>query len=146
LLTDLKTLAPTAKGAVMLKRRTVLIAAAAVSIAALDPALAMDPRPFNNEAFADAQKAGRPILVWIHASWCPTCKAQTPILSELTADPKFKNLAYFVVDFDSQKDLVERFGARMQSTLVAFKGSKEEGRSVGDTNRASIEALLNKTL
>jgi len=130
----------------MLSRRSVLIAAAAASIFALDLALAMSPQPFDAKAFADAQKAGRPILVAIHASWCPTCKAQTPILSELTADPKFKNLAYFVVDFDSQKDLVERFGARMQSTLVVFKGNTEEGRSVGDTNRASIEALLNKTL
>ena len=128
----------------MLSRRTLLIAAAVASIFALDTALAMSPQPFDAQAFADAQKAGRPILVAIHASWCPTCKAQTPILSELTADPKFKNLAYFVVDFDSQKDLVERFGARMQSTLVVFKGNKEEGRSVGDTNRVSIEALLNK--
>jgi thioredoxin len=130
----------------MLTRRIVLVAAAAAGIVALDPALAKDPQPFNNEAFADAQKAGRPILVWIHASWCPTCKAQTPILSELTADPKFRNLVYFTVDFDSQKDLVQRFGARMQSTLVAFKGSSEAGRSVGDTNRATIAALLNKTL
>jgi thiol-disulfide isomerase/thioredoxin len=129
----------------MLSRRFLLIAAAA-SIFSLDPAFAMSPQPFNAQGFADAQKAGRPILVAIHASWCPTCKVQTPILSELTADPKFKNLAYFIVDFDSQKDLVERFGARMQSTLVVFKGNKEEGRSVGDTNRASIEALLNKTL
>src|SRR6516165_7101428 len=130
----------------MLSRRFLLTAAAAASIFALGPTLAMNPRPFDVQAFTDAQKAGRPILVAIHASWCPTCKVQTPILSELTADPKFKNLAYFVVDFDSEKDLVERFGARMQSTLIVFKGNKEEGRSVGDTNRASIEALLNKTL
>ena len=27
---------------------------------------------------------------------------------------------------------------RMQSTLIAFKGEKEVGRSVGDTQRASI--------
>jgi thiol-disulfide isomerase/thioredoxin len=128
----------------MLSRRFLLTAAAAASIFALGPTLAMNPRPFDVQAFTDAQKAGRPILVAIHASWCPTCKVQTPILSELTADPKFKNLAYFVVDFDSEKDLVERFGARMQSTLIVFKGNKEEGRSVGDTNRVSIEALLNK--
>ena len=82
----------------------------------------------------------------IHASWCPTCKAQAPILSELRADPKFKNLAYFVIDFDSQKDLVNRFGARMQSTLIAFKGDKEEGRSVGDTKRDSIYALVGKSI
>jgi len=58
----------------------------------------------------------------------------------------FKNLVYFVVDFDSQKDAVKSFGARMQSTLIAFKGEHETGRSVGDTDRASIAALLNKTL
>jgi thioredoxin 1 len=130
----------------MLSRRTVLVAAVIAGALAFSPAFAANPQPFNAQAFADAQKAGRPILVAIHASWCPTCKAQTPILSQLTDEPKLKNLAYFVIDFDSQKDLVERFGARMQSTLIVFKGNAEEGRSVGDTNRASIAALLNKAL
>jgi thioredoxin 1 len=130
----------------MLSRRSILIAAVAASVAAMTPAIAANPKPFDAKAFDDAQKAGKPILVAIHASWCPTCKAQTPILDELTTDPKFKSLAYFIIDFDSQKDLVNRFGARMQSTLIAFKGSKEEGRSVGDTDRNSIAALLNKAL
>jgi thiol-disulfide isomerase/thioredoxin len=130
----------------MLSRRSILIAAAAASAVALTPAFAANPQPFDAKAFADAQKAGKPILIAIHASWCPTCKAQTPILGELTAAPKFKNLAYFVVDFDGQKDLVSRFGARMQSTLIVFKGDKEEGRSVGDTNRASIATLLDKAI
>ena len=129
----------------MLTRRTVLFAAAA-SLAAAAPALAAAPQPFNDAAFAEAQKAGKPIFVAIHASWCPICKAQTPILAQLTADPKFKDLVYFTVDFDSQKDLVRRFGARMQSTLISFKGAAEQGRSVGDTNRQSIAALLNKVL
>ena len=130
----------------MLSRRTVLFAAAAASFAATVPALASAPQPFNDAAFAEAQKAGKPIFVAIHASWCPICKAQTPILAQLMADPKFKDLVYFTIDFDSQKDLVRRFGARMQSTLISFKGATEEGRSVGDTNRQSIAALLNKVL
>lgn len=131
----------------MLTRRSVLIAAmVAGSAAALTSAFAANVQPFDAKAFAQAQKAGKPIFVAVHASWCPTCKAQTPILGELMADKKFKDLAYFVIDFDSQKDLVQQFGVRMQSTLIAFKGSKEQGRSVGDTNRTSIAALLNKTL
>jgi thioredoxin len=85
-------------------------------------------------------------LVDVHASWCPICAKQKPILSELTVDPKFKNLVFFVVDCDSQKDAVKSFGVRMQSTLITFKGEPETGRSVGDTDRASIAALLNKTL
>ena len=127
----------------MLSRRSILIAA---SVFALTPAFAAAPQVFDANAFAEVQKAGKPILIAIHASWCPTCKAQKPILSELLADPKFRNFVFFVVDFDSQKDLVQRFGARMQSTLIAFKGRQEEARSVGDTNRESIAALLNKAL
>jgi thioredoxin 1 len=130
----------------MLSRRSALIAAVGASAILITPAFAAETRTYTSEAFAAAQKAGKPIFVDVHASWCPTCKAQKPILSELMADPKFKNLVYFVVDFDSQKDAVKFFGAREQSTLVAFKGDKETGRSVGDTNRSSIAALLNKTL
>ena len=109
-------------------------------------AQAAETQDYNAKAFAAAQAAGKPILVEIHASWCPTCKAQKPILSELTAKPEFKDLVYFVVDFDSQKDAVKYFGARVQSTLIAFKGETETGRSAGDTERSSISALLHKTL
>jgi thioredoxin 1 len=130
----------------MLSRRSILLVTVAASAALVAPALAAETKTFDPDSFAAAQKSGKPILVAIHASWCPTCKAQKPILSNLIAEPKFKDLVYFVVDFDSQKDAVRYFGAREQSTLIAFKGATETGRSVGDTERSSIAALLNKTL
>jgi thioredoxin len=108
-------------------------------------AQAAETQDYNAKAFAAAQAAGKPILVEIHASWCPTCKAQVPILGELEKQDKFKNLMVFRVDFDSQKDAAKAFGARMQSTLITFKGAVETGRSVGDTNAASIAGLLDKT-
>ena len=102
--------------------------------------------PFSAEAFKAAQTSGGPILVEIHADWCPTCKAQVPILDKLTAEPKFKDLKVFRVDFDAMKPVVKQFGAQMQSTLIVFKGSVEQGRSVGDTKEASIASLLDKSL
>jgi thioredoxin 1 len=134
----------------MLSRRSALFAALSTAAAAgavfASPAFAAETKPFTADTFAAAQKAGKPILVAIHASWCPVCAKQKPILSELLSESKFKDLTYFVVDFDSQKDAVNAFGARMQSTLISFKGEHETGRSVGDTDRGSIAALLNKTL
>jgi thioredoxin 1 len=134
----------------MLSRRSALFAALLTAAAAgalfANSAFAIETKPFSADAFAKAQKAGQPVFVAIHASWCPVCAKQKPILSELLAQPKFKNLTYFIVDFDSQKDAVKSLGARMQSTLIAFKGEHEAGRSVGDTDRASIAALLSKTL
>ena len=119
-----------------------LVTGAMVSSASASPAAV----PFSADAFKAAQASGGPILVEIHADWCPTCKAQTPILEKLTADPKFKNLTVFRVDFDEMKPVVKQFRAQMQSTLIVFKGAAEQGRSVGDTKQASIAALLDKSL
>ena len=101
---------------------------------------------YDAKSFAAAQAAGRPILVEIRASWCPTCKAQEPILGNLEKHDRFRNLLVVLVDFDSQKEAVRAFGAQMQSTLIAFRGSVETGRSVGDTNATSIATLLDKTI
>ena len=131
----------------MLDRRHALatLAAAAFTLSAL-PALALDKTAFSQAAFDAAMRAGKPVLIDVSAPWCPTCKAQAPILSELTKQPRFKNLVVFNVDFDSQKDALRGFKAQQQSTLIVFKGGTEMGRSVGDTNKASIEALLARAI
>lgn len=118
--------------------------ATALSCASLAPAA--ESKPFDQTVFAAAQAAGRPILVHVTAPWCPTCKAQAPILSRLEIEPQFNNLVVLNIDFDSQKDLLRKFNVSMQSTLIVFKGSQEAGRSTGDTNPASIEALLTKAI
>ena len=122
------------------------LAALLVTAGSFSSAFAGAPVPFSAEAFKAAQASDTPILVEIHADWCPTCKAQSPILDKLTADPKFKDMKVFRVDFDAMKPVVKQFGAQMQSTLIVFKGGSEQGRSVGDTKEASIAALLDKSL
>lgn len=101
---------------------------------------------FTPEAFEAAQKAGKPILVHVTAPWCTVCAVQKPILAKLEAQPRFKDLQVFDVDFDSRKDVLKRFGATRQSTLITFKGEKETGRSVGDTQPEWIEGAVEKAL
>ncbi|MGJ4948577.1 thioredoxin family protein [Bradyrhizobium sp. HKCCYLS20291] len=129
-------------------RRLFATAALAATVVAvgLGTAWAIETTPYSDAAFKAAQSAGQPILIEIHAGWCPTCKAQKPIIDKLAAEPKFKDLKIFRVDFDDQKPVVKGFGAQMQSTLITFKGTTETGRSVGDTKEASIAALLDKSL
>ncbi|CAO4142983.1 Thiol-disulfide isomerase/thioredoxin [Methylorubrum thiocyanatum] len=131
----------------MTTRRHVLVLAAALMAGGLPAAgQAAAPVAFDPAAFAAAQAEGRPILVQISAPWCPICRAQKPILATFSADPRFKNLAIFTIDFDSQRDLVRRFGAQMQSTLIVYKGAAEVARSVGETQAEWIEQLLEKAL
>ena len=122
-------------GAALLMGLLGLTGAQAATVAKFDPA-----------GFAAAQAAGKPILVAVHADWCPTCAKQKPILSKLEAEPAMKDLVVFIVDFDGQKDAVRGFGVQMQSTLIVFKGTKEQDRSVGATDEAQIKALLDKSL
>jgi thiol-disulfide isomerase/thioredoxin len=124
-------------------RRRILLAAA-LALGLTTAAHAATEAPFTQSAFDAAQKAGKPILVHIWASWCPTCKAQAPTLTKIEHDPKFANLTIYTVNFDTQKDAVKAFGARIQSTLIAFHGGKETARSAGDTNADSILALAAK--
>jgi len=130
----------------MIVRRHIFALTAAMGLSALLPtfAHAATESAFTQQAFDTAQKAGKPILVHVWASWCPTCKAQGPTLSQIEADPASKDLVVFKVDFDAQKDVVKSFGVRMQSTLIAFTGATEKARSTGDTNPESIKALVSK--
>jgi thioredoxin 1 len=131
----------------MLNRRHLLGALAMATVLPLGSiACATDQKPFDQRAFEAAQAAGKPILVEVHAPWCPICKAQAPILARLKGEPRFKDLVNFHIDFDSQKDLLKKFNVQKQSTLIVFKGKQETGRSTGDTNAGSIEALLGKAI
>ncbi|MCF8198424.1 MAG: thioredoxin family protein [Sulfuritalea sp.] len=102
--------------------------------------------PFDAVQFDALNKQGKPILVAIHADWCPTCRAQAPIISDLLKSSELKSITAFRVDFDDQKDAVRRFRASTQSTLIVFKGGKEVGRSIGDTRQEGIAALLRKAI
>ena len=122
-----------------------LVGAAALAAAALfaiSGATAGERRPYSPSGFEATQAAGERILVDIAASWCPTCKVQKPIVDSLAGKPENADLVIFDVDFDTEKDVVRGFNAHMQSTLIAFRGDTETGRSVGDTDPASIAALV----
>src|SRR6266545_1339204 len=107
-----------------------------VNVALLGFAMAVaaisNAAPFDARAFEAAQTAGKPVLVEVHADWCPTCARQKPIIGELMSRRNMKKYEVFTVDFDTQKDLLKRFGAQQQSTLIVFKGKQEVGRSTGE--------------
>jgi len=122
--------------------RAILFSATCVLVAFAAPASAAEHQKFDAKAFAAAQREGRPILIDVYADWCPTCKAQAPIVQRVVQAPQFKKMVVFKLNFDTQKSDWARLGVRRQSTLIAFKGAKESGRSVGDTDATSIATLI----
>lgn len=102
--------------------------------------------PFDEDGFAAAQRAGKPILVQVHADWCTTCRAQEPVIEALLKDPVYAQFVVFRVDFDRQKDVLKRLGVPFQSTLVVFKGDAEVSRSTAQVSREVIADQMAKAL
>lgn len=114
------------------------------SIAAL--AMAGEIKPYSPQTFDSLTAAGKPVVLDISATWCPTCAAQKPIVDGLMKQPAYKDVTLLTIDFDAEKATLKRFKVTSQSTLVAFKGAKEVARSVGDTTPAGLEGLVAKTV
>lgn len=111
---------------------------------AMAPGVAI--RAYDQMAFDQAQAANKPILVWVHAPWCPVCREQEKAIKQITADPAYRDLVVLRIDFDTQKPLWQKFGATMQSTLIGFHGKRETGRVAHESDVARVAPVLRSTL
>jgi len=121
------------------KLQTVLLVAATLLASSL---VTWAGQPFDAKAFQSAQAAEKVILVDVTAPWCPTCRQQRPIVQQI--EKERPDLIVYEVDFDTAKDVLKRFRVQYQSTLIVFRGSKEIARSTGETDRATLHALIAK--
>lgn len=122
------------------------IVAYMVLISLTNLATAGEIMPFSQRVFDKLTREGKAVVLDVTATWCPTCKEQKSILDSLMKQLAYKDVTLLTIDFDTSKSLLRKFKVSMQSTLVAFKGSTEVGRSVGDTNPKGIEGLIKKAV
>lgn len=105
-----------------------------------------DEVPFDRARFEQAQAAGRPVVVYFHADWCPVCRVQKPIVDRLAAEPQLKPVTIFVANYDTETALEKTLKVTQQSTFVVFKHGHEVDRSTGQTQAPAIRAILDEAL
>lgn len=97
---------------------------------------------FNQESFKQAQKEGKSIILNFHADWCPTCRKQNKVITEILRSADFSKVVWFKVDFDNSESLQKELNVSRQSTLIFYKGESEVNRSIGETQK---DRLLEET-
>jgi thioredoxin 1 len=97
---------------------------------------------FTQARFEALQKEGKTILVDVYATWCSTCRAQSPVLEELLAEEAFSDVVALRLDWDDQRDIGRALGAWRQSTLLVFKGEREMARVVAETREEHLRRFL----
>lgn len=120
------------------------LAAAAIAITA--PASAGEIRHFNRADFQALQAKDAPTIVFVHADWCPICRAQETTINKLLSTPAYRNVTVLKIDFDTERPLWASFGAQKQSTLIGFHGRRETARLAYDANPDKVTALVASTL
>ena len=119
------------------------IALACAAVANSIPAMAAPGWvPYTESGFARAQAAGKAIVVDVHADWCPTCKAQAPILDELRGEKRLSGVTFVRVDFDTDKAFLRAHRIPRQSTVLVFRGMRETARSIAETRRPQLRAAV----
>jgi thioredoxin len=98
--------------------------------------------PYDEAMFHKLLSSGQPVALDFSASWCPTCRAQAPLLRSITGEPGFKDLTLLVADYDKEMGLRKTYNVSVQSTLIVFRNGKEVARSTGDTSRSGLTHLL----
>ncbi|ANU06485.1 thioredoxin family protein [Paraurantiacibacter namhicola] len=103
-------------------------------------------KAYSPASFETLRASGRPIVVDVHASWCPTCRVQAGILDRYRKSDAFGDVAFVRVDYDNDRQFLKDFRIPRQSTILVFKGGREVGRSVAETNPEKLGALLKRAL
>lgn len=100
---------------------------------------------YGDATFAAALDANDSILVDIAADWCPTCKAQAPLLDELRMDARLAGVRFIRVDYDVHKEFLAAYRVPRQSTILLFMNGREVGRSIAETNRERLRQFVLET-
>ncbi|MGO1003814.1 thioredoxin domain-containing protein [Lysobacter sp. CA196] len=105
---------------------------------------AESPTPYSAQRLQSLQAKGKTVLVDVHANWCPTCRAQAPILEKLLKEPSLSKIAELRLDWDAQRDEARAMGAPRQSTLLLYRGGKKIALSVAETREGPLREFLSQ--
>jgi thiol-disulfide isomerase/thioredoxin len=102
--------------------------------------------PFDPVHYEAMRNSGKPFAVVFHADWCPACRVQAPVLTQLMQSQEFMGVTLFVANFDTEKVLERSLGISQHGTIVVFKDGKEAARSAGDAQYDSLSEILRRAI
>lgn len=97
---------------------------------------------YSKEKFEAALRGAKPVLVHVHADWCPVCVRQERAFQQLSESADFKRFNAIQVNFDMDLDFRKTYSVNNQSVILIFKDGKEAGRIGGVTDTAKIGEFL----
>ena len=99
---------------------------------------------FNLEAFTEAKKSGKTIVINSWNKYCGTCAKQVKILKE--AEKDFPDALFLYYEQNKHKDIAKLLDVQYWATIIVYKNSKEVVKEIGVTNKKDIYSLIKKEI
>lgn len=97
-------------------------------------------RYLDAETFAKATASGI-ALIYFGAHWCTPCKNISPIIEEIATENP--DITVGKIDVDQHGNLAASYDITSIPTLLFFKDSKLEERSIGVVGKNIIQTKIN---
>lgn len=87
----------------------------------------------------------KPMVLFFHASWCPTCKKLEKDISE-----DLKNFPEGTViletDYDKESELKKKYGVTTQTTMIVLNAAGEQVEKLLAPELADLKAAITKSI
>jgi thioredoxin 1 len=80
------------------------------------------------------------VVVDFWATWCPPCRAQGPIVEELSLE--LKSVKFGKLDVDGAREIARRYNIRNIPTLIIFKDGKDVEHIVGLHDKVTLKRMI----
>ena len=97
---------------------------------------------FTKDAFEDAQKNGKTIVVNSWNKFCFTCIKQEKIIREAKKD--FNDVLFLYIEHVKNKDIVKELKINFWSTIAIYKNNKQISKTVGLVDKEEIYSYIEK--
>lgn len=94
------------------------------------------------EKFNELISSDKPTLVDFFATWCGSCQAQLPVLSELKEEIKDR-ASIIKIDVDKNQNLAMQYRVMSVPTLIIFKSGNAIWRESGFHDKDTLLKVIN---
>ena len=108
--------------------------------------ITFNKKNYTKELYKEAIHSGKPMVLYFHASWCPVCRKQKPLLNEILQEKGYEKFTSLIVDYDKETEIKSDLKVSTQATVVIFKSGKELIRKTGVTKKDELRKTIDMGL